>query len=363
MTDEPPAGPSASSSRPRSLVAEKAVRYLASCSEPVTSKDLTWELLATRSGAEPAATRFLETLFGNDPRLGYEPGGWVRRAVANERKAEHPVPTDPERVLTLLLGDRNNDDNRWRLQQVLMVRVQGDAVITACGGDLVQGMEADHLRHSILETIEDAVMVVHDPPGAIRQFENWLGAPIGAPVSLRVLARERRKAPSSATLEDLAEELQLSWRETGDPLDMTEVVDQALTSLRQPGESFSTLQEKSNPGRYVPNWAMFKFDREFLRAIPASPGTYRFFDRDGNLLYIGKSNNLHRRIGSYFTHGAGRSDRVRTILQDLYDIKIEPAGSDLQAMLDEAWEFLRCCFMKPPVWTSFFQSSLPVSLS
>jgi len=336
VTDEPPAGPFSAPPRPRSLVAERAVRYLATRSEPVNSRDLTWELLATRSGAEPAATRLLQTLFEDDPRLSYESAGWVRQSLESESKTAPSALADPERVLTLLNGELSNEDHRWHLRQVLMVRVQGDEVVNACGGDLVHGMEADHLRHSILETMEDAVMVVHDRPGAIRQFEEWLGAPIGAPVSLRALATERIKVPSAHTLEELAEELELSWRETGDPLDMTEVVDQALDRLRRPGESLATLQGESNPGRYVPNWMMFNFDREFLRSIPASPGTYRFLNQEGNLLYIGKSKNLHRRIGSYFTHGAGRSGRVREIVRDLYDIKVEPAGSDLQAMLDEA---------------------------
>jgi hypothetical protein len=336
VTDEPPAGPSSASPRPRSLVAERAVRFLATRSEPVNSRELTWELLATRSGAEPAATRFLETLFENDPRLRYEIAGWVRRAGEGENKTAPSILADPERVLTILQDERSNEDHRWHLKQVLMVRVQGDEVVNACGGELVQGMEADHLRHAILEMMEGAVMIVHDRPGAVRRLEEWLGAPIGAPVSLRVLAAERLSKSSTHTLEELAEDLELSWRETGDPLDMTEVVEQALDRLRKPGESIAALQAASNPGRYVPNWMMFNFDREFLRSIPACPGTYRFLNREGNLLYIGKSKNLHRRIGSYFTHGAGRSDRVRTILQDLYDIKVEPAGSDLQAMLDEA---------------------------
>ena len=42
-----------------------------------------------------------------------------------------------------------------------------------------------------------------------------------------------------------------------------------------------------------------RLGNEFFRALPVSPGVYFFYDSEGQLLYIGQSNNLRARIGSY----------------------------------------------------------------
>ncbi len=321
--------------RPASLLAEKAVRYLKDQQGPVVSRHLVEALLATHSENESDATVLLETLFGGDPRLAYGEDGWLH--TGGEIGSITPAGADETpRVLGLLQGERNNESGRWELLQVLMVRVCGDMTESACGGDLVHGAEADHLRRSILETLDQAVLIVHDPPGSLEQFESWLGAPVGSPVSIRVLARDRLHMRSTHTLEDLAARLKLHWRETGDPLDMADVLDQALAALRRDGETLETLQQASSPNETVIQWQRLNFGRDFLRSLPKGPGIYRFLDREGNLLYIGKSRNLHSRIGSYFNQSSGRSERVRALLRDLFDIQVEPAGSDLEAMLREA---------------------------
>ena len=37
-----------------------------------------------------------------------------------------------------------------------------------------------------------------------------------------------------------------------------------------------------------------------LKRIPEQPGVYQYFDAEGQIIYVGKAKNLHRRVNSYF---------------------------------------------------------------
>jgi len=43
--------------------------------------------------------------------------------------------------------------------------------------------------------------------------------------------------------------------------------------------------------------------RDKINQLPSSAGIYQYFDKDGNLLYVGKAKDLKRRVRSYFSFG------------------------------------------------------------
>ena len=85
--------------------------------------------------------------------------------------------------------------------------------------------------------------------------------------------------------------------------------------------------------------------RPTLANIPAGPGVYRMLDAEGKLLYIGKAENLHRRVSSYFTNSSGHSDKVLDLVRHVRDVRYEQTGSELEASLREA-DLIRT--LKPP---------------
>jgi len=96
-----------------------------------------------------------------------------------------------------------------------------------------------------------------------------------------------------------------------------------------------TLQKWMDEGRYVPDFSRFAFGKDYLRELPASPGTYIMRNRAGDIIYVGKSRNLKRRVGSYFSSSTREDTKVTKILEQLYSLEVVPTASEVEALLLE----------------------------
>jgi DNA polymerase-3 subunit epsilon len=85
--------------------------------------------------------------------------------------------------------------------------------------------------------------------------------------------------------------------------------------------------------------------RDKVAQLPAAPGIYRFFGGDGRLLYIGKAKNLRERVSSYLSNAAGHSNKTLDLMRHSCDVRVQVAGSELEAALEEAEAIRRD---KPP---------------
>ncbi len=75
---------------------------------------------------------------------------------------------------------------------------------------------------------------------------------------------------------------------------------------------------------------------ELFDPVPASPGVYRFFDEKGELLYVGKSKNLRRRLFSYKRAKAGQvSGKVSRLISRIAHFVYEVTESERDALLLE----------------------------
>lgn len=71
-----------------------------------------------------------------------------------------------------------------------------------------------------------------------------------------------------------------------------------------------------------------------LKRIPESPGVYQYFDKDGQIIYVGKAKNLHRRVNSYFNKDH-QSSKTRQLVAHIADIRYVVVASEQDAFLLE----------------------------
>lgn len=71
------------------------------------------------------------------------------------------------------------------------------------------------------------------------------------------------------------------------------------------------------------------------RDVPRTPGTYRFVDKDGLILYVGKADRLRERVRSYFVAHGDHSRKVRQAVRLVDRIDWEEAGTPLEAVVRE----------------------------
>ncbi len=75
-----------------------------------------------------------------------------------------------------------------------------------------------------------------------------------------------------------------------------------------------------------------KFGKSFLDSVPCRPGVYQIFDENSQLIYVGMSQNLRRRLGQYRNAKRRKKHRkMKKIIQMACSIEIESCESRFDA--------------------------------
>lgn len=69
--------------------------------------------------------------------------------------------------------------------------------------------------------------------------------------------------------------------------------------------------------------------------LPQNPGVYKYLNKAGKLIYVGKAKNIRKRVKSYFTKQKGQSLKTRKLVSEIDQIEVVITPTEFDALLLE----------------------------
>lgn len=210
------------------------------------------------------------------------------------------------------------------------------ARLTGINDKMVQGApKFFEIARQIIEFTEDCIFVAHNVGfdyGVIRHEFKQLGYDYRRPQLCTVRA-SRFVIPGheSYSLGKLSRSLGIEingrHRAGGDALATAELFTILVQKDARGLQTF--IQEEVNPKILHPN-----LDLEALEEIPNKTGVYKFYNDTNQLIYIGKSKHIRKRIDQHLRNT--KTVKGATMMNEIARIEFELTGSELIALLYES---------------------------
>ena len=75
--------------------------------------------------------------------------------------------------------------------------------------------------------------------------------------------------------------------------------------------------------------------KDKIKLFPHSPGVYRYYDAEGNVIYVGKAKDLHKRVAQYFVPTERLTRKTAVMVSKIADAEYTVVESEADALLLE----------------------------
>jgi len=76
--------------------------------------------------------------------------------------------------------------------------------------------------------------------------------------------------------------------------------------------------------------------KEKLDLLPKGPGIYKFLNKEGKILYIGKATNLRTRVKSYFSSDLYDRPRIKQMIPHIDDVQVVQTNNEIESLVLES---------------------------
>lgn len=311
---------------------DKIAGYMRLAGRALPAEQILREVLNIRSPNAFAADKVLRGILGKDPRFHYRQGLCYLTTHAD---------APPTRTAALALQGSVSHPRSFR-----------GAVQNSAGCTSWEFLRAGALKDSDIAQLREArqraencALLVWDSR-ELRLWNRLLGM-AGIQqwqddtfVLSKLAERVIPQASMCRAAEDLAPLVGLAPPDVESPAAMARFLAEAHPILLDlvPAAHRSSPAELArwiDAGRVRIDYSRFAFGPDFIASIPDSPGVYLMRNRAGEVIYVGKSRNLRRRVRSYFTPRALKDAKTARIHQQLYSLEILTCATEVDALLLE----------------------------
>ncbi len=327
---------------------DRILEFLLKASCPQTSDQVLDAVLRIKSPGTAAADRVIRGIIGDDPRCCFENGAW--------RPQEAPVPVAegyPHAIALFIQASEAGTGARC-LRGGLFRKDTGESLAFEFPGPM-KGPDVQALARWQAEACEQ--LLIAWSAGSLRLWAELLRTSrlehcTGSVVCLQDLAARSIPGPAwKINSESLAANLGMPAPDLDRPIEVARFFRASLDSLLElvpPEHKFPAARLIRWTSWKEPpvDFSRFAFGREYVRGLPASPGVYIMRSLAGGIIYVGKADNLKRRVSSYFTSRGLKNPKTARIHEQLYSLETVGTPSELDALLLES-QMIRD--FRPPV--------------